>query len=292
MSKKVLITGASGGFGKLTVHTLLQQGHSVVASMRNPNSKNQTVATELEEAGAKIVEIDVTNDASVNNGVQKAIDLMGGIDVVINNAGVGVLGMQEHFTPEDFQRLFDINVFGVQRINRAVLPHMRANGSGLIIYISSLLGRMTMPFYGPYNASKWALEAIAENYRTELSGFGIESCIVEPGGFPTNFFGSLMQPSDHSRDDSYGEFMQVPKQSFDGFEAALESNPNQNPQLVADAVTGIISGTPGERAFRTVVDNMGMGDPIKGYNEQLEQITSGIFNAFGMADMLKLKVQV
>ena len=88
MSKRILITGASGGFGKLTVQTLLQQGHKVTASMRNVESKNQAVAAELKAAGAKVVEIDVTNDDSVNNGVQKAIELMNGIDVVINNAGV------------------------------------------------------------------------------------------------------------------------------------------------------------------------------------------------------------
>lgn len=229
MSKKILITGASGGFGKLTAKTLLEQGHTVAASMRNAEGRNKEHADELAAAGATIVEIDVTNTDSVNNGVQKTIDALGGLDVVINNAGVGVLGLQEQFTPEDWQRLFDINVFGVQRINRAALPHLRNQGSGLLVQVSSLLGRMTMPFYGPYNASKWAVEALAENYRSELSGLGIDSVIVEPGGFPTSFFSSLIEPSDRSQDASYGELVQAPKQFFDNFEGALASNPAQNP---------------------------------------------------------------
>ncbi|MDF1865796.1 MAG: SDR family oxidoreductase [Saprospiraceae bacterium] len=290
MSKKILITGASGGFGKLTAKTLLEQGHTVAASMRNAEGRNKEHADELAAAGATIVEIDVTNTDSVNNGVQKTIDALGGLDVVINNAGVGVLGLQEQFTPEDWQRLFDINVFGVQRINRAALPHLRNQGSGLLVQVSSLLGRMTMPFYGPYNASKWAVEALAENYRSELSGLGIDSVIVEPGGFPTSFFSSLIEPSDRSQDASYGELVQAPKQFFDNFEGALASNPAQNPQNVADAISKVISTPAGQRPFRTVVDKMGMGDAIQPYNDALDQVTSGIYNAFGMGDMLKLKV--
>ncbi len=290
MSKNVLITGASGGFGNLTVRTLLDNNFNVAASMRNTNGKNETIAKELSSLGAHIIDIDVTNDNSVNKGIQDTIESLGGLDVIINNAGVGVIGMQEHFTTEDFQKLFDINVFGIQRINRAALPYLRKKGSGLIIYISSLLGRISLPFYGPYNASKWAVEAMAENYRVELSGFGIDSCIVEPGGYPTTFMENLMTPSDSTQNESYGDFMNAPKAMFEGFEGALAGNPEQKPQNVADAILNLIQTSPGTRPLRTVVDNMGMGDPINGYNDQLKQITDGIYNAFGMGDMLKLKV--
>ena len=231
---KILVTGANGGFGALTVKTLLDQGHSVVATMRNSESKNKSHADELSGLGANIVDLDVTDDESVNNGVSKAIELMSGLDVVVNNAGVGVLGIQEQFTINDFKRLFDVNVFGVQRVNRAALPHLRSQSSGLLIHVSSLLGRIAFPFYGPYNASKWAVEALAENYRVELSGFGVDSCLVEPGGYPTGFFESLMKPSDQSQNDSYGDMIHAPKQTFDSFEGALASNPAQNPQQVAD----------------------------------------------------------
>ncbi|NNC84656.1 MAG: SDR family NAD(P)-dependent oxidoreductase [Bacteroidia bacterium] len=290
MSKKVLITGTSGGFGMLSVKALLEKGHKVTAAMRNTNTKNKEVAAELKNAGAHVVEIDVTDDNSVNNGVQDAINAMGGLDVVVNNAGVGVLGMQEHFTPEDFKKLFDVNVFGVQRVNRAAIPHLRKNNSGLIIYISSLLGRMCLPFYGPYNASKWALEAVAENYRTELSGFGIENCLVEPGGFPTSFFDKLIQPGDQSRNAEYGEFINAPKQMFDAFEGALAGNPDQKPENVAHAVLNLIESGSGKRPFRTTVDKMGMGDALKQYNEDLENIHKGILGNFEMAHMLETKV--
>lgn len=182
MTSKILVTGASGGFGQRTVLTLLQHGHAVAASMRDIAGKNAAMAAELRRAGATVVDMDVTDDASVDAGVKMATQALGDIDAVVNNAGVGVLGVQETFTPEDWKRLFDVNVFGVQRVNRAVLPAMRERGSGLLLQISSLLGRIAIPFYGPYNASKWAVEAMAENYRVELSGFGVDVAIIERTG--------------------------------------------------------------------------------------------------------------
>ena len=290
MSKNILITGANGGFGKLTALALLKKGYSVVGSMRDIEGRNKSAAAELESAGAHVVEIDVTRDDSVKRGVEKAYELVGDLDVVINNAGIGVLGLQENFTPEDWQKLFDVNVFGVQRVNRAVLPQMRAKRAGLLIHVTSLLGRITMPFYGPYNASKWALEALAENYRVELSSFGVDVSIVEPGGYATDFFGSLLKPSDRSREADYGEMAQGPNQLFTNFEQALASNPAQNPQDVADAIVAIIETPAGQRQFRTTVDKMGMGDPVNGYNQQHEQITAGIYGAFGMEKMLQVNV--
>ncbi len=287
---KILITGANGGFGALTVNTLLKKGHQIVATMRNSKTRNKTKADELEAAGAKVIELDVTDDNSVNEAVEKAISFLGGLDVVINNAGIGVLGIQEQFNTDDFKRLFDVNVFGVQRVNRAVLPHLRQQGSGLLIHISSLLGRIAYPFYGPYNASKWALEALAENYRVELSGFGVDSCIIEPGGYPTGFMKALMRPSDASQNASYGDMDTAPEQMFGHFEQALADNPAQDPQNVADAIAKLISTPAGERPMRTVVDAMGMGTVIEPYNDQLAQIHEGLYNAFGMGEMLKLKV--
>ncbi len=290
MSKKILITGANGGFGKLSVASLIQQGHEVVATLRNISSKNKEAAEDLKQLGAHVVEIDVTSTESVDSGIKEAIEKVGSLDVVINNAGVGVAGMQEHFTPEDYQRLFDVNVFGVQRINRAVLPHFREKGAGLVLYVSSLLGRVCLPFYGPYNASKWALEAMAENYRAELSTFGIESCIVEPGGFATTFADNLMSPSDQSRNESYGEFMKVPGQMFEGFMQTLENTKEQDPQKVADAIVDLVAAPAGKRPFRTRVDFIGMGDAIAGYNDQLEQITQGLYKNLGMEQMLQPRI--
>ncbi len=289
MEQKILLTGASGGFGKLSCIALAAKGHKVVGTMRSTSGRNEEVANELKSHGIHLVEMDVTDDDSVEKGIQQSIELLGGLDVVVNNAGVGVLGMQEHFTPEDMQRVFEVNVFGVQRVLRAVLPHLRKQGKGTQIYVSSLLGRMTLPFYGVYNASKWALEALAENYRTELSGFGIESAIVEPGGYATSFMDMLIKPSDTSQVESYGDFMNAPAGMFSGFEQALEQNTEQRPERVAEAITEIVELPFGKKPFRRVVDYMGMGDHISQYNDNLHQLTHGVYSAFGIDGMLRVK---
>lgn len=287
MPMKVLITGAGSGFGKLTALTLKKRGHAVAAALRGLKGKNRSSAEDLERAGAHPVEMDVTDAGGVEAGVKAALRALDGLDVVVNNAGVGVLGLQETFTPEDWNKVFDVNVFGVQRVNRAALPHLRKQGAGLLVHVSSLLGRMVIPFYGPYNASKWALEALAENYRVELSPFGVESCVVEPGGYATTFIGNLVTPSDRSRDGDYGGLAHAPKAALENFEKALAANPAQDPQNVANAIADLIETPSGRRPFRTVVDNMGMGTHIAPYNAQLEQIMTGVYNAFGMGGMLK-----
>ncbi|MCG3205698.1 MAG: hypothetical protein KCHDKBKB_02420 [Elusimicrobia bacterium] len=291
MSKKILITGAGSGFGKLITQTLLKKGHTVIASMRNIDGRNKAAATELKLNGAHIVEMDVTNDSSVERGVEAARNQAGGLDVVVNNAGVGVLGIQETFTPDDWKRVFEVNVFGVQRVNRAVLSLMRKNEDGLLLHISSLLGRMTIPFYGPYNASKWALEALAENYRVETSCFGVDVCIVEPGGYATSFMDHLVKPSDAARIASFGDFAQMPQRSFEAFEKVLAATPAQDPQNVANAVAKLVDTPAGKRPFRTVVDALGMGAAIEPYNSQLAAVTAQVYKAFGMGDALTLKAK-
>lgn len=289
MQKTILITGASSGFGKLTAKTLLENNHQVIATMRDIQGKNKSNAEELAKLGAKIIELDVTDDASVELAIKNAANEVSKIDVVINNAGVGVMGYQEAFTVDDFKHVFEINVFGVQRVIRAILPHFRKNKSGTIINISSLLGRITIPFYGPYNATKWAVEAMSENYRVELSQLGIDVCIVEPGGFPTNFMERLIKPSDKSRDQYYSEMSPTPEISFANFENALAANPAQNPQNVANAILDLVQKDIGQRKFRTIVDKMGMGDHLQGYNDSLSQITNGIYGAFGINHLLSVK---
>lgn len=284
----ILITGANSGFGSLIIADLLAADHTVAGSMRDIAGRNADAAKSLRDQGVEVVDIDVTDDASVEAGVAEAEARLGHIDVLINNAGVGVHGLQENFSADDFQKVFDINVFGVQRMTRAVLPGMRARGSGLLLNISSLLGRVSLPFYGPYNATKWALEAMTENYRVELSAFGVDVAIIEPGGFPTTFFGNLMHPSSRDRDAGYGEMASAPDAAFATFNDFLKENPQQNPQLVADAVLSVLSAAPGTRPFRTTVDKVGMGDAVDPYNEALAQVTNGLYTAFGMDGMLTL----
>jgi NAD(P)-dependent dehydrogenase (short-subunit alcohol dehydrogenase family) len=289
MSKKILITGASGGFGVLTVEKLLSKGHKVAAGMRDIGGRNKHNADKLSALGAVIVELDVTNDDSVTNGVQSAIAKLGGLDVLLNNAGIGSAGMLEFFTTDDFKRLYEVNVFGVQRMNRAVIPHFRDQKSGLIVYTSSLLGRIALPFYGLYQSSKWALEAMAENYRVELSTFGIENCIVEPGGYPTAFAENLMFPSDASQAVNYGGFIHAPQKMGENFHNVLLNNPQQDPQRVADAFSDLLDIPVGKKPFRTTVDFIGMGDHVEKYNEHLAQVTTGLYTNFGIAGMLSVQ---
>jgi NAD(P)-dependent dehydrogenase (short-subunit alcohol dehydrogenase family) len=289
MSKKVLVTGASGGFGVLTVEKLLSKGHKVAAGMRDIGGRNKQTAEKLSALGAIIVELDVTNDDSVTNGVNTAIAQLGGLDVLMNNAGIGSAGMLEFFTTDDFRRVYEVNVFGVQRMNRAVVPHFRNQKSGLIVYTSSLLGRIALPFYGLYQTSKWALEALAENYRVELSTFGIENCIVEPGGYPTAFAENLIPPSDTSQAVNYGGFIHAPQKMGENFHNVLMNSPQQDPQRVADAFADLLDMPRGQKPFRTTVDFIGMGDHVQKYNEHLAQVTTGLYTNFGIAGMLSVE---
>jgi NAD(P)-dependent dehydrogenase (short-subunit alcohol dehydrogenase family) len=288
----VLITGAGSGFGRLTVTALLDAGHAVAGSMRDISGRNREVAEDLTALGVTVIEIDVTDDSSVDNGIQQAIATLGGIDVVINNAGVGALGLQEGFTADDWKKVFDVNVFGVQRINRAVIPHMKQRNEGLLIQIASLTGRLSIPFQGPYSPSKWAVEALAELYRVELSQFGIDSAIIEPGGMPTEFLGRLVAPSDPDRLKDYGDVAALPGAFFDAFETTFAANPAQDPQLVADAVVDLIALPVGARPFRTVVDRMGLGELVAPYNDHLESLTQRIYSMFEIDHLLHVKRQV
>lgn len=286
MPENVFITGANGGLGRLTSLSLLGAGHTVVATMRNTEIRNAAAAEELRAAGAHVVELDVTDEASVEAAVADAVELVGSIDVVINNAGVGSVGLLETFTPADWQASFDINVFGVQRVNRAALPLLRAQGSGLLVVVSSVAGRIAVPFFGPYNAAKFAVEGLAETYRAELSTLGIETCVVEPGAYATNFIDGLMESSDRSRDAGYGDMVHAPRNLVAGFEGAMASSPAQDPQDVADAIVALVDTPAGQRPFRTVVDNLGMADAAVANNDAAEQMAAAIYGAFGMADLL------
>jgi NADP-dependent 3-hydroxy acid dehydrogenase YdfG len=288
MKHKILVTGASGAFGSLTCIQLVENGHQVVGTLRSLKGKNEAIANELKARGVALVEMDVTKEESVNTAVRTAIDLMGGLDTVFNNAGIGANGILECFTAEDIKKMFDVNVFGVQRLMRAVLPHMRNQGRGTIIHTSSCIGRVTTPFLASYSASKYALESMAEGYRAELSGFGIESCIVEPGGYPTTFMSGMITPSDAERMKQYGEMASLPEVSINGYVAYVESIPEQRPERVSEAVVNLVNTPFGEKPFRTVVDFSGLKQVIEDYNSVLNKAKKAIYTANGVANLLNL----
>ena len=157
MSKTILITGASSGLGRITAEALAHAGHMVFASMRDPNAKNRNHAQELRQQGIAVVELDISSDNSVDQAVKEVLAQAGRIDVLINNAGIASAGIMEAFTADQAKAVFNTNIVGLLRTNRAVLPTMRKQGDGLIINIGSILGRVTFPFFGIYGASKFAV---------------------------------------------------------------------------------------------------------------------------------------
>jgi NAD(P)-dependent dehydrogenase (short-subunit alcohol dehydrogenase family) len=282
MGKIILITGTSSGFGKLTAQTLAKDGHKVYASMRDPLGKNAEKAKELSDLdNIEVLDLDVTDDSSVSEAVNKIIEIEGKIDVVVNNAGIGGSGMTEAYTIEDSQKIFNVNVWGPMRLNRAVLPQMRKQKSGLIIQISSVIGRLTMPFITTYTASKWAVEAIAECYNQELKPYNVESVIIEPGAFPTGFFNSMISPSDSKVISEYGEYVKAPEQMFAGVSKMFEGDDAPNPQMVADAVKQLVDIDAGKRPLRTVVDPI-TGQTVEGLNKVSEKCQAEMNKAFEM----------
>ena len=289
--KVVVVTGASSGFGNLTVLELARRGHTVVATMRDVGGRNAKVRSDLIEAakaeghGLQVLEMDVADEASVNSSIDQVVKQHGKIDVLVNNAGLMPVGITEAYTVADIERLFAVNFFGAVRADRAVLPHMRAAGSGLLVHVTSLMGRVVFPFFGTYSASKFALEGLAEAYRYELKGFGIDSIIVEPGPFPSNLISSSPEPSDHRVLTSYGEVAAIPGQikahANDGQE---EANPPR-PQRVADAIAELVESTE-RRPLRTVVMPEGLDFGVERLNEAVSPIQNEMLTSFGMSDML------
>ena len=293
--KTVLITGSSSGFGLLISRTLLEKGYTVLATMRDLDNRNASRAKELHtyaqdtKGTLHLFEIDVTSDASVDAGIRQAVEHTGHIDAVVNNAGFGVGGYAEGFTADQFQKIFEVNVFGVQRVNRAVLPAMRKQGYGLLIHISSVIGRVVIPFAGPYTATKFALEGLTESYRYELSGTGVDVVIVEPGGFGTGFGENMVYPADEERIASYGELADIPNQMWGNFIQMLASDDAPDPQAVADAVLKLIETPAGQRPLRTVVDPLTGGEAPSVMNKTSDQVQEQLLSAFGLAELLTVK---
>jgi len=188
MKKTVLITGASSGFGKVAAKLFHTKDWNVIATMRSPEKE-----TELSTlSNVFISKLDVTNKLSIQNAVAAGIEKFGKIDVLVNNAGYGALGALEAATEEQVKQQFDVNLFGLIEVTKAVLPGMRHQRSGTIINVSSVGGRITFPFSSLYHATKFAVEGLTESMQYELNPFGISLKIVEPGGYKTEFAGRSM----------------------------------------------------------------------------------------------------
>lgn len=282
----VLITGTSTGFGREIANTLTRTGYRVFASMRDPHGKNLDPATELAENGANVIELDVTNSESVENAMKAVVTDAGRLDVLVNNAGVAYTGVSEAFTAEQARELFDVNVFGLHRVTRAALPILRRQQDGLIINIGSVVGRVTFPFFGLYGASKFAVEALTDSYRYELSQLGIDVALVQPGAHPTQLWGSAVQPADIARVAEYGEVGEIPDAMFGQFEDMFAGKDAPDPQNVASTIATIIATPKGERPTRTIVGNPLGSDII---NEAAASAQTQLIDTLGLNHLASVR---
>jgi NAD(P)-dependent dehydrogenase (short-subunit alcohol dehydrogenase family) len=286
----VLVTGASSGFGRLIVETLARKNYQVFATMRSVKGRNAAAARETAELAKReslslqTLELDVTDDFSVERAVGKVVLQCGRIDVLVNNAGYGIMDLAETVPLAQAQRQFDTNFFGVLRMNRAVLPAMRRQGSGLLLHVSSGAGRLAIPGMGLYCASKFAMEALAEVYRYELASLGIDSVILEPGAHATPIIEKLERGEDLGRKNEYGEMAQVPEK----LKATIASS-RANPQEIADIVLQIIETPAGQRPMRYRVGPGGPG--VQRINALTDEIQGQMLEVFGIAALTKFKVR-
>jgi NAD(P)-dependent dehydrogenase (short-subunit alcohol dehydrogenase family) len=288
----VLVTGASSGFGRLTAESLARAGHVVVAGMRDIAGRNASNRAALDELAARehitisAVDLDVQSQQSADDAVAAVLAEHGRVDVVVQNAGHMMLGPAEAFTPEQLAEQYDVNVLGTQRVNRAVLPHMRARRSGLIVWVGSSSTRGGHPpFLAPYFAAKAGMDALAESYAAELIRFGIDTTIVVPGAFTsgTNHFVNAGAPTDTATaaeyDDQYGAL----REELTGRLSAIVPA-DADVQDVADEIVRVVGLPAGARPFRTHIDPSRDGSEV--VSTVADRIRADFYHRVGIEDLL------
>ena len=271
----VLITGCSSGFGELIAKTLGRAGHHVFATMRGVSDRNAVPAQRLSEWAAsagvqlEVVELDVTSDESVTRAVEHILVRGGTVEVAVNNAGASARGPIEAFTVDQMAALLNLNTLGPMRVNRAVLPTMRQQRSGLIIWVTSTLGRVLPGRGGLYPATKWAAEGFAESLHHQIAPFGVELTILEPGSFPTP--ANTTDKGMHAADASIVELYASAAQTAPSRGTPSPDHTAPDPQEVADAVLELVSMPAGTRPLRRVVGPV-FTDGVADYNATYEQL--------------------
>ena len=292
MSQVALVTGASSGFGRMIANALAGGGHIVHASMRGLSGRN---AHQVEEVAAysrdrgvdlRAVELDVQSEESATAAVDSIVAAHGRLDVLVHNAGHMVYGPSEAFTPGQLAELYDINVLGCQRVNRAALPHMRRAGRGLLVWIgSSSVAGGVPPLLGPYFAAKAGMDALAVAYARELAPLGIESAIVVPGAYTTgtNHFANAGEPDDKTRAAEYARGWPdgLAEDVRDALAATVPDD--ADPGEVARAVAAIVDAPHGRRPFRVVVDPASDGAAVS--YAVIDRVREQFLDRIGFADL-------
>jgi len=294
MQKIIVITGASSGFGALTARALAKAGHCVYATMRGIAGKNAPQAeaaamfAKENRVDLRTLELDVASEASTDAAIAKVVTEHKRLDVVIHNAGHMVFGPAEAFTPEQLADLYDVNVVGTQRVNRAALPHLRRQRHGLVVWVSSSSAAGgTPPYLGPYFAAKAAMDALAIVYARELSRWGIETSIIVPGAFTsgTNHFANAGSPADKARAAEYeaGPYEHLAEDILEGFSSVVP--PDADVTAVADAITKVVDAPFGKRPFRVHIDPSQDGAEV--VNMVSDRIRAEFLRRIGLGDVLR-----
>jgi NAD(P)-dependent dehydrogenase (short-subunit alcohol dehydrogenase family) len=294
MSKVVVVTGASSGFGRLSANVLARAGHTVYASMRETKGRNarevEDVAKFAKEHSVDLrsIELDVGHQPSVDAAVAQIIRDNGRIDVLVHNAGHMVFGPAEAFTPEQLAELYDVNVLSTQRVNRAVLPHMRKQRQGLLVWVSSSSSAGgTPPYLAPYFAAKAGMDAMAVIYARELARWGIETSIIVPGAFTggTNHFAHAGRPADEACVAEYeaGPYKDFGNQIRKAFAAIVP--PDADVSTVADAIVKVVDTEFGKRPFRVHIDPSQDGADVT--FGVMDRVRAEMLHRVGMSDVLK-----
>ncbi|UOZ04440.1 oxidoreductase [Amycolatopsis sp. WQ 127309] len=253
-----LITGCSSGFGREVALAALAAGDRVLATARRPETLR-----DLEVAGGERVRtaaLDVTDAGQVDAAVKTALETFGRIDVVVNNAGNGSVGAVEELTMAELRGLMEVMFFGAVEVTKAVVPHLRAQGSGTIVQISSMGGQLSMPGFGAYCAAKFALEGLSEALAAEVAPFGVRVLIVEPGAFRTEFGGDRMHRS--RTIDAYAV-------STSGTRGAVEGMDGTQPGDPAKAAAAIVRAVEREDAPLRLALGADAVEAIRGHHEVL-----------------------
>jgi NAD(P)-dependent dehydrogenase (short-subunit alcohol dehydrogenase family) len=293
MEKTIVVTGASSGFGAMTVRELALAGHTVFAGMRHIDGKNAKAAADATSYAAehsvdlRPIELDVSDQQSVDDDVTTILTDAGHLDVVVHNAGHMVLGPAESFTPEDLAQVYDVNVLSTQRVNRAVLPHMRERGDGLVVWVGSTSTRGgTPPYLAPYFAAKAAEDSLAVSYAAELARFGIDTSIIVPGSFTTgtNHFANAGEPTDTQTATAYEtRYAGLVDQVAEKLNAL--SPPDADPSEVARVIRKVVDTPKGQRPFRVHIDPA--DDGAERVNELGDRVRHEFYERLGLSDLLR-----
>lgn len=244
MAQTILITGASSGIGRVTAKLFHDKGWNVIATMRSPEKEEELSSLD----NVLVARLDVTDEASIQEAVASGTAKFGQINVLLNNAGYGAYGPLEAFPMENIRRQFDTNVIGLIATTKAVLPHMRANGSGTIINISSIGGQMTFPLGALYHGTKFAVEGISEAMHFELAAAGIKTKIIQPGMIATDFSDRSF---DFTNDESMTEYQPVVQALFGSWGQNVQSS---EPIVVADVIWGAVTDGTDTLRYRAGAD--------------------------------------